>query len=141
MIWSGVSAIVAALALLASVAIYKLTREAEDKRERLARMPVLVIFFEDDQIVVRNVGQGPALNVFLAKARSAIATNGYSWVLWAIMRHGSIRCTFDRLLLGQPLIPLSFRNTNCGLNALPDRSGCTLTSASPIPTLWVSTTP
>jgi hypothetical protein len=67
MIWSGVSAIVAALALLASVAIYKLTREAEDKRERLARMPVLVIFFEDDQIVVRNVGQGPALNVFLAQ--------------------------------------------------------------------------
>jgi hypothetical protein len=67
MIWSGVTAVVAALALLTSVAIYRLTREAEDKRERRARMPVLVVVIDDDQIVVRNVGRGPALNVFLAQ--------------------------------------------------------------------------
>jgi hypothetical protein len=66
-IWSGVSSVVAALALLTSVAIYRLTRGAEDKRERRARMPVLVVFIDGDQIVLRNVGQGPALNVFFAQ--------------------------------------------------------------------------
>ena len=69
--WSSVSAVASACiafaAVVLSVAFYRATQRAEDKRERNQRMPVLVVYVTPDRaIVVSNIGTGPALNVFLA---------------------------------------------------------------------------
>ncbi|MFJ1758668.1 hypothetical protein ACIOD2_00020 [Amycolatopsis sp. NPDC088138] len=75
MAWSSLSAVasavIALVAVVVNVALFRTARRAEDERARQQRMPVLVSFGESDGgIRVTNVGWGPALNVFMASWRS-----------------------------------------------------------------------
>ena len=68
MIWTSVaSAVIAVVAVVTSVVIYRKAQAGEAVRERRRRMPVLTGTIPDQQIVVTNAGTGPALNVFLVR--------------------------------------------------------------------------
>jgi hypothetical protein len=63
---SMLSTIIAAAALILSVVTFWLTQRSARSSERRARMPVLVFVYDDGRWLLRNVGNGPALNVTTA---------------------------------------------------------------------------
>jgi hypothetical protein len=57
------SSIIAAAALVLSLFTFWLAQRSARDSERRARMPVLVFVYDDGRWLLRNVGNGPALNI------------------------------------------------------------------------------
>ena len=66
--------VVSAIAVLIALISFEVNRRAANAAERHGRMPVLTPQIEENALVVRNVGNGPALNIVLADATGVLAT-------------------------------------------------------------------
>jgi hypothetical protein len=63
--------IISAVAVLVSVVSFLFSYRASQRAERRARMPVLCLFPGEAGWQVRNVGNGPALNIIIAQGRGS----------------------------------------------------------------------
>jgi hypothetical protein len=66
--------VVSVMAVLVSLISFEVNRRAANAAERHGRMPVLAPQIEKNALVIRNVGNGPALNIVLADATGDLAT-------------------------------------------------------------------
>lgn len=66
--------VVSAVAVLVALISFEINRRAANAAERHGRMPVLTPQIEENALVIRNVGNGPALNIVLADATGDLAT-------------------------------------------------------------------
>jgi hypothetical protein len=63
--------LISAIAILVSVVSFLLSYQASQRAERRARMPVLCLFPGDVGWQIRNVGNGPAINIIIAQGRGS----------------------------------------------------------------------
>jgi hypothetical protein len=66
--------VVSVIAVVVALISFEVNRRAANAAERHGRMPVLTPQIEKSAIVIRNVGNGPALNIVLADATGELAT-------------------------------------------------------------------
>jgi hypothetical protein len=65
---------VSVIAVLVALISFEVNRRAANAAERHGHMPVLTPQIEENALVIRNVGNGPALNIVLADATGVLAT-------------------------------------------------------------------
>lgn len=61
-----VSNFIAAAAIILSVFTFGITQRSTRASDRRTRIPILVFVFDKDRWLLRNVGNGPALNIYMA---------------------------------------------------------------------------
>jgi len=69
-----VELVVSIIAVLVSLISFEINRRAANAAERHGRMPILTPQIEKNALVIRNVGNGPALNIVLADATGILTT-------------------------------------------------------------------
>jgi hypothetical protein len=78
---------VSVVAVLVSLISFEVNRRAANAAERHGRMPVLSPRVEKDALIIRNLGNGPALNIVLADATGELETTDLRTIRLSLQAH------------------------------------------------------